>query len=209
VIISLATDWGAALDAAAGAVARGECIVLPTDTIYGIGADATEPAAVQRLLDAKRRGRDMPPPVLLADVALLDDVAVRIPEAARALAQAFWPGALTLILPARLPLDLGDRPETIAVRVPAHDGARALLRATGLLAVSSANISAHPPATTVQQAFDMLGDTVAVYLDDGPTPGDAPSTIVDLSMPGGPGRVVRQGVIPVEALREIAGDIGA
>ena len=186
---------------AAAAVARGECVVLPTDTVYGIGADARSPKAVQRLLDAKRRGRDMPPPVLLPDADRLDDVAKEIPSPARELAAAFWPGGLTLILRAALPLDLGDRPETIAVRVPDHDGARALLRATGLLAVSSANVSGQPPAMTAKGAADMLGATVAVYLDGGPTPGDSPSTIVDYS--GQRPRVVRLGVLSLETLRGV------
>ena len=193
----------AGLSAAAEAVKCGNCIVLPTDTVYGIGADAFSARAVQGLLDAKHRSRDMPPPVLLPDADLLDTVATDIPEAAWRLTKAFWPGALTLILRAALPLDLGDRPDTIAVRVPAHNGARALLRATGLLAVSSANVSGQPPATTVSQAADMLGDSVAVYLDGGPTPGDCPSTIVDLASDPARGRVVRQGVIALEALQVI------
>jgi len=189
------------IQAAAAAVAAGQCIVLPTDTVYGIGADATSPAAVQRLLDAKQRGRDMPPPILLPDADLLAEVAADVPAAAFALAKAFWPGALTLILKAKLPLDLGDRPTTIAVRVPDHDGARALLRATGLLAVSSANVSGEAPATTVKQAQAMLGETVAVYLDGGPTPGDTPSTIVDATSE--PPRIVRHGAIPAASLRDI------
>jgi len=191
------------LKAAAEAVAGGRCIVLPTDTVYGIGADAFSAQAVQSLLDAKHRGRDMPPPVLMPDVAMLDSVAADIPEAALRLAEAFWPGALTLILRAALPLDLGDQTDTIAVRVPDHAGARALLRATGLLAVSSANVSGLPPATTVAEARGMLGDSVAVYLDGGPTPGDCPSTIVDLASDPAGGRVVRQGVIPLADLRAV------
>ena len=192
----------AGLAAAAEAVASGRCIVLPTDTVYGIGADAFSPTAVQGLLDAKRRGRDMPPPVLLPDAGLLDRVAADVPEAARRLAEAFWPGALTLILKAALPLDLGDRTDTIAVRVPAHDGARRLLSATGLLAVSSANVSGKPPATTVAEAEAMLRDAVAVYLDDGPTPGETPSTIVDLASDAS-GRVLRPGVIGLDELRTV------
>ena len=192
----------AGIQAAAAAVAAGQCIVLPTDTVYGIGADATSPQAVQALLDAKQRGRDMPPPILLPDADLLSQVAADVPEAAQALAEAFWPGALTLILKARLPLDLGDRPETIAVRVPDHDATRKLLRATGLLAVSSANVSGQPPAATVDQAETMLGGSVAIYLDGGPTPGDVPSTIVDLaSTPDG--RIIRQGAISAQALRQV------
>ena len=198
------------LAAAAAAVAQGRCVVLPTDTVYGIGADAFSARAVQGLLDAKRRSRDMPPPVLLPDAALLDAVAAEVPEAAWRLTAAFWPGALTVILRAALPLDLGDRPDTIAVRVPAHEAARALLRVTGLLAVSSANVSGLPPATTAGEAEAMLGDSVAVYLDGGPTPGDMPSTIVDLASDPDRGRVVRQGVISFDALRAVwPGILGA
>jgi len=174
---------------------------LPTDTVYGIGADATSPQAVQSLLDAKQRGRDMPPPILLPDADLLAEVAADVTDAAIALAGAFWPGALTLVLKAKLPLDLGDRPTTIAVRVPDHDGARALLRATGLLAVSSANLSGRAPATTAADAQAMLGDAVAVYLDGGPTPGDVPSTIVDVT--ADPARIIRQGAIPAADLRAV------
>jgi len=208
VIVSLLRQPDDALSAAAAAVRRGECIVLPTDTVYGIGADATSAKAVQRLLDAKQRGRDMPPPVLLPDVADIETIARDVPEDAYRLAAAFWPGALTLILRAGMPLDLGDRPDTIAVRVPNHDGARTLLRATGLLAVSSANLSGRPPATNVNDAADMLGDAVAVYLDAGQTPGETPSTIVDLSGDG-PGRVLRQGVISLDDLRAVCEDIEA
>jgi len=193
----------AGIRAAAAAVAAGQCIVLPTDTVYGIGADATSPKAVQGLLDAKQRGRDMPPPILLPDADLLPEVAADVPESALALAKAFWPGALTLILKAKLPLDLGDRPTTIAVRVPDHDGARALLRATGWLAVSSANVSGQPPAITVAQAQAMLGDSVAVYLDGGPTPGEVPSTIVDLASDPETGRVIRQGAMSAATLRQV------
>lgn len=206
-VYSLETQLDDALDAATEAVKAGQCVVLPTDTVYGIGADASSPSAVQLLLDTKRRGRDMPPPVLLPDASWLDEAAADVPSDAHRLADAFWPGALTLILRAKLPLDLGDRPDTIALRVPNHDGARALLRATGLLAVSSANLSGMPPATTVQAAVDMFGDTVGVYLDGGPTSGETPSTIVDLSQPGQPGHVVRQGVIALEALRAVCPDM--
>lgn len=200
VIVPLDADG---LAAAAAAVARGQCIVLPTDTVYGIGADARSAEAVQRLLDAKRRGRDMPPPVLLPDADLLDAIAADVPEGARLLAGAFWPGALTLILKAKLPLDLGERPNTIAVRVPAHDGTRTLLRATGWLAVSSANVSGEPPATTVEQARAMLGDSVAVYLDGGPASGEVPSTIVDFASDPEHGRILRQGLITAGELRAV------
>ena len=172
----LLTDEGAALTDALEAVRAGECIVLPTDTVYGIGANALDPAAVQRLLDAKERGRDMPPPVLIAEPSMLRAVVDEVPAAASALARQFWPGALTLILKAqpKSGMDLGDTGGTVAVRVPAHDGARALLRRTGPLAVSSANVSGQPAAVTCDDARQQLGDRVSVYLDAGQAPGEWP-----------------------------------
>lgn len=189
-------DLPATVAAVREAVRRGDCVVLPTDTVYGIGADAFSPVAVQKLLDAKQRGRDMPPPVLIADALLLDALATEIPESARALAEAHWPGPLTLILKAHdsLRIDLGETDGTIAVRVPDNDVARAILRATGPLAVSSANVSGRDPATVADEAVAQLRSTVAVYVDGGPTPGSVPSTIVDFSaVPEG--RVVRGGVL--------------
>lgn len=182
----------AAIDAAVAALQLGHCVVLPTDTIYGIGADATNPAAVQGLLEAKERDRDMPPPVLIAEVGMLRALTDEVGPELLALADAFWPGALTVVLTAHshLRMDLGDRGETIAVRIPDHDFTRELLRATGPLAVSSANISGHEPATTIDQAVAQLGERVAVYLDDGPSSIGAASTIVDLT---GTPQILREG----------------
>ncbi|MBU4213041.1 MAG: threonylcarbamoyl-AMP synthase [Actinobacteria bacterium] len=194
---------GSALDEAVAALGRGELIVLPTDTVYGVGADAFTPAAVQGLLDAKGRGRQMPPPVLIGDVRTLDGLARDVPDGARALAQAFWPGGLTLIVRAQpsLAWDLGETGGTVALRVPDHAIARELLGRTGPLAVSSANRTGRPAATSAAQAFDQLGDSVAVYLDAGPTPGLTPSTIVDAT--GGNLTVLRFGVLDLVALREV------
>lgn len=201
-------DPEAAIDAAAHAVGHGECIVLPTDTVYGIGADAFTPGAVQRLLDAKRRGRDMPPPVLIADASLLRSLAAEVTPDAQALAEAFWPGALTLIVTAQpsLRMDLGDRGQTIAVRVPDHDFTRRLLRATGPLAVSSANVSGQEAAMTIADAEAQLGDSVSVYLDDGPASAPVPSTIVDLT---GRPRILREGRLTRAQLAAVAPDLGA
>ncbi len=204
----LTGDADAALEAAAEAVKAGECIVLPTDTVYGIGADAFDAAAVQRLLDAKERGRDMPPPVLVAEPSMLRAVADDVPAGAAVLAKAFWPGGLTLIVKAqpRSGMELGETRGTVAVRVPDHDGARALLRRTGPLAVSSANVSGRPAALDCDDARAQLGDRVAVYLDGGPVSGGVASTIVDFaSTPEG--RILRQGAIALEALLEVAPDI--
>lgn len=188
-----------ALDAAEAAVRAGACIVVPTDTVYGIGANAFDAAAVQGLLNAKHRGRDMPPPVLIAEPSMLRSMSSGLTREGLELARAFWPGALTVVVNAQpeLQLDLGDRIGTIAVRVPDHEFTRALLRRTGPLAVSSANVSGRPAAETIDEAIDQLGDSVAVYLDAGPAAGPIPSTIIDLT---GPARILREGLITREEL---------
>ena len=194
-----ATEPDQALAAAEAAVEAGECIVLPTDTVYGIGAAAFDAKAVQRLLDAKQRGRDMPPPVLIAEPSMLRSLATGLTRDGLKLAKAFWPGPLTVVVTAQaeLQLDLGDRGDTIAVRVPDHEFTRALLRRTGPLAVSSANISGHDAAITITEAIEQLGDSVAVYLDAGPGTGPVPSTIVDLT---GEPAILREGRVSMEQL---------
>ena len=201
----LRTDSRAAIEAARAAIAAGECIVLPTDTVYGIGANAFSADAVQRLLDAKGRGRDMPPPVLIAEPGMLDALGVNVSTFARRLADKFWPGALTLVveMQSSLRIDLGETAGTIALRVPDHDAARSLLRRTGPLAVSSANASGQPSATTVDEAIAQLGDSVSVYLDAGPTPGPVASTIVEfVSDPAGV--VLREGIISFDSISDVA-----
>ena len=193
-----------ATEAARKAVEAGECIVLPTDTVYGIGVDAFSAAAVQRLLDAKQRGRDMPPPVLIGEPTLIKALAVDVPESAKDLVDRHWPGPLTVIcrIQPSLRMDLGDTEGTIALRVPDHELAREILRRTGPMAVSSANISGRPAALTCDEAIGQLGDSVAVYLDGGPLggAGGAPSTIVDFTRHEH-GQVLRLGAISVETLR--------
>jgi L-threonylcarbamoyladenylate synthase len=202
-----ATDpatWGPAIDEAVHAIARGDLVVLPTDTVYGIAADAFAPAAVQGLLDAKGRGRQMPPPVLMADTRTLDGLATDVPVAARALAEAFWPGGLTLIVRAQpsLAWDLGETHGTVALRVPDHPVALALLRRTGPLAVSSANRTGRPAARTAEAAYAQLGEVVPVFLDGAEVSGGVASTIVDAT--GDVLRVVRRGAIALETLRAVA-----
>jgi tRNA threonylcarbamoyl adenosine modification protein (Sua5/YciO/YrdC/YwlC family) len=196
---------------ARSAIGRGELVVLPTDTVYGVAADAFSPAAVQRLLDAKGRGRQSPPPVLVPGVPTLDALAETVPDVVRELVTAFWPGPLTVILPARASLvwDLGETRGTVALRMPDNRIALELLSETGPLAVSSANRTGEPAATTVSEAVDQLGDSIAVYLDGGATPGSVPSTILDATgLVTGDGvlRIVRSGVLAEERLRAIAGD---
>ena len=192
------------LAAAETAVLRGELVVLPTDTVYGIGADAFSPAAVGRLLAAKGRGREMPPPVLVgtvrAAIALVEELG---PDGQR-LIDEFWPGALTIVCRATRTLswDLGDTKGTVAIRMPEDAVALDLLRETGPMAVSSANLTGSPSATTAEEARDQLGESVAVYLDGGKVPGGVASTIVDLTGPQP--RLLRRGAISVGRLREVA-----
>jgi L-threonylcarbamoyladenylate synthase len=162
------------------ALARSGLVVLPTDTVYGLAADAFDPAAVRRLLRAKGRGRSMPVPVLIASMDTLRALTTDVGQDARELADRFWPGGLSLIFRQQPSLrwDLGDSRSTVMVRMPDHADTLDLLSGAGPLAVSSANLTGRPPATTVEEAQEMLGDAVDVYLDGGPVGGTA-STIVD------------------------------
>lgn len=195
------------------AIGRGELVVIPTDTVYGVAADAFSAGAVQRLLDAKGRGRQSPPPVLVAGITTLRALVAEVPEPVEKLVEEFWPGGLTIVLPAQpsLSWDLGDTHGTVAVRMPANRIALELLEETGPLAVSSANLTGKPAAVRVPDAQDMLGDSVAVYLDDGYSQTGVSSTIVDAtSLVGGAEpriRVLREGAIDRARLREVIGDI--
>ena len=170
-----------ALPKVAEGVRRGSLVVLPTDTVYGIGADAFSPEAVRALLDAKGRGTDMPPPVLVPEARTLEGLATDVPEYARALVAAFWPGPLTIVLRAQpsLAWDLGETGGTVALRMPDDDVALALLREVGPMAVSSANRTGYPASRTVVEAATQLGASVEFYLDGGPSTGGLASTIVD------------------------------
>jgi L-threonylcarbamoyladenylate synthase len=198
----------AGLTAAALAIQAGELILIPTDTVYGIAADAFSPFAVGNLLVAKGRGRDMPPPVLVSAATTLDALATAVPTYARELVEALWPGPLTLVCRQQTSLqwDLGETRGTVAVRMPDNEVAVDLLSRTGPLAVSSANVTGQPAATNADAAEEMLGPSVAVLLDDGPTPGPVPSTIVDVTGPQG--RILRTGAVPLERLNEIVAAIG-
>ncbi|MDY3048713.1 MAG: L-threonylcarbamoyladenylate synthase [Rothia sp. (in: high G+C Gram-positive bacteria)] len=212
-----ATD-GAPLDSAVttarSAISAQKTIVIPTDTVYGIAADAFSLEAVSALLAAKGRSRQMPPPVLIFDQSVLPGLADQVSADAQALAEEFWPGPLTLIFYAQPSLnwDLGDTQGTVALRVPNDPFALELLRAVGPLAVSSANKTGRPAATTAAEAFDQLGNDVEVIIDAGPRPeGRAedqpshlvkPSTIVDCTSDRLV--VVREGAISVEQLRQLA-----
>ena len=195
------------LEHAQRAIREHKCVVFPTDTVYGIAADAFSPQAVTMLLVSKGRSRKMPPPVLIPRLNALDGLATDVPAEARKLAEAFWPGGLTMIFHAQpsLDWDLGETKGTVALRMPADDVAQDLLTLTGPLAVSSANRTGQTAARTAADALAQLAESVEVYLEGGlrPTEGAEalPSTIVDATAL--PLRVVRQGAIPVERLREV------
>ncbi len=194
---------------ATSAVQRGDLVIIPTDTVYGIGADAFDPDAVTALLAAKGRGRDMPPPVLVSAATTIDALATDLPGYARALIDAFWPGPLTLVCRQQpsLQWDLGDTRGTVAVRMPDHEVALAVLERTGPLAVSSANKSGSVAALDATEALDQLGDDVAVVVDAGPVSAGEASTIVDVTTDRG--RVLRSGALSVDRLNEVLAPLGA
>ncbi len=206
---SVDTDLLSGMRQAKVAIGRSELVVLPTDTVYGIAADAFSAKAVQSLLDAKGRDRTAPPPVLIAKTETMNALATNVPQVALDLAEAFWPGALTIVLNAQpsLTWDLGETRGTVALRVPDHKIARALLEETGPLAVSSANLTGQPAAVTAQQAADYFKDVVPVYLDAGNSPKGEASTILDLSSFAEDGeiRCLRQGAIALSRLEKVVG----
>ncbi len=199
----------AAVGAAVQALQRGRLVILPTDTVYGIAADAFDADAVADLLDAKGRGRDMPPPVLISSATTIDALVVALPGYARSLIEEFWPGPLTIVCRQQpsLQWDLGESRGTVAVRMPDHPLALEILERTGPLAVSSANLSGRPAATDAAAAHRMLGDEVSVVVDAGESPGATASTIVDVT--GSQGRVLRQGALSLEALNAVLEPLGS
>jgi L-threonylcarbamoyladenylate synthase len=195
----------AGIASAVSALKGSGLVVLPTDTVYGIGADAFNSAAVAALLAAKGRGRDMPVPVLVGSWHTIDGLVYSVPPSARELIRAFWPGALSLVVrqAPSLQWDLGDANGTVMLRMPLHPVAIELLREVGPMAVSSANVSGRPAAVTAADARNQLGDLVEVYLEAGPSARQAASTIVDLT--SAQPRVLREGPITAAAIAEVLG----
>lgn len=195
----------AGLAAALAAVKGGRLIVMPTDTVYGIGADAFDNDAVAALLVAKHRGPDYPTPVVVGSwdtvTGLVRDADARM----KALVEAFWPGGLTIVThqAPSLPWNLGDTRGTVALRMPLHPVAIELLQQTGPMALSSANVHGQPSALSAAQAREQLGDSVSVYLDGGPATIGTSSTIVDLS--GRRPRILRHGAIEAARVAEVLG----
>jgi L-threonylcarbamoyladenylate synthase len=200
------TEWMAVDDPGAAAraaevIGRGGLVILPTDTVYGVGADVWQPEAVAALYAVKRRPPGRAIPVLLADEEDIARVAGSVPEMARRLAAALWPGPLTIVVPKRpdVPEIVSALP-TVGVRIPDHDAARAVIRACGgALAGTSANRSGQPSPLTAREAASALGEGVALVLDGGTCAGGRPSTVVDVS--GGELRIVRPGPLDEAALR--------
>lgn len=194
-----------AIAAAAAAVKSGRLVVMPTDTVYGLGADAFDSSAVESLLAAKGRGRDMPVGVLVGSWQTIEGLVYSVPESTRDLIRAFWPGALSLVVQQApsLQWDLGDARGTVMVRMPLQPVAIELLRQTGPMAVSSANVSGRPAAATAAGAREQLGDLVDVYLDSGSAQQQAASTILDLT--GAAPRILREGPVSAAAIAAVLG----
>lgn len=217
---SVDTDLLTGMRLAKNSIGKKELVVFPTDTVYGIACDAFSHEAVEKLFEAKGRDKQSPPPVLIGNVSALDGLAQEVPQLAHKLAATFWPGALTMILKAQpsLTWDLGETKGTVALRMPDHKIALALLQETGPLAVSSANLSGQPAATTCQQAEAALGSKVKIYLDGGSSPKGEASTIVDMTdlsesvsesgeiVTSGKAKILRRGALSREKLLTVLGE---
>jgi L-threonylcarbamoyladenylate synthase len=191
-----------AIGVAARILAEGGLVAFPTDTVYGVGAHAFQPDAVERIYTAKFRPRDKAIPILLAQADDLALVAEGITETAWLLAERFWPGGLTLVLPKRanVPDVVSAGGPTVAVRVPDHPVPLALIAALGApLAATSANLSGHPSPVTAQEVEAKLGGRIELILDGGRCPGGVPSTVLDLTTD--PPAILRAGAIGVKEIR--------
>jgi len=203
----IAANDAAAVDEAARVLREGGLVVFPTDTVYGVGAAVDRPDAVARLYVAKGRPLDRPIPVLIADLDQLERLARDVNDAILRLARRFWPGALTIVVPAQpwLPVEIVRDTGAVGLRMPDHPVALAIIRAAGgAVATTSANRSGEREACTVEEAVAALGETVDLYVDGGRTPGGIPSTVVALQ--DGEIRILRRGALDPalveQALRE-------
>ncbi len=205
--LSIATERRLGFIAATAAAKRGELVVMPTDTVYGIGTDAFSINGVEKLLAAKGRERNMPTPVLIGNPNALSALTARVDQRMQDLVQSFWPGALTLIVKQQPTLnwDLGDTSGTVALRMPMHPVAIELLNLVGPMAVSSANKSGQAAATSSEMAIEQLGDSVSIYLSGEQTAVALPSTILDLT--GEAVKVIRVGALGLDKIRSVVGDL--
>lgn len=204
-IVSLSEDRDGSISRAAGALRAGELVVFPTDTVYGLAVDAFSREGTGKVFEVKRRPRSLPLPVLVSRPRQAWALCAEVPPEALELAGAFWPGALTLVLPEtpHLEWDLGDGAGTIALRMPAHDALVSLLEMVGPVAMTSANISTEPTPRECAQVAERLGEAVGLYVDGGPSTADAGSTIVDLSRRTV--RLLREGPISAEQIEAVVG----
>jgi L-threonylcarbamoyladenylate synthase len=188
-----------AVQTAISVLSNSGLVAFPTDTVYGLASLTTDRISIERLYQAKGREQTKAIAVLLGDPSHLDRIALELPEKARLLARRFWPGALTLIVPRRpeLPENLSPYP-TVGVRMPNHPFALELLRETGPLATTSANLSGYPDAVTAQEVLSQLENRFDLLIDGGATPGGVPSTVVDCTKPDLP--ILRQGAITAEQI---------
>ncbi|MGZ4141198.1 MAG: L-threonylcarbamoyladenylate synthase [Actinomycetota bacterium] len=205
VTLSLTTQRDEALAHARDALQAGGLVVMPTDTVYGIAADAFTPGATARVFELKKRARSLPLPILVSRPRQAWALCDSVPPGAAELVASFWPGALTLIMPMTpdLDWDLGDSRGKIALRMPDNADAIALIEMTGPLAVTSANVSGEPTPPDIEGTRARLGDEIAVYLDGGRAKEETGSTIVDLARrrPA----IVREGPISRDAIERAIG----
>ena len=196
----------AAIKRAADVLRAGGIVAYPTDTVYGLGANVFSPEALDKVMDAKQRPDEKSLPVLIGDRGYLRELVLSVPPSAGKLIEAFWPGALTIVLVKQEGLSplLGET--TLAVRQPNHTAIQALLAAAGFpITGTSANLSGRPPATTAEEAVDQLGGAVDLILDGGPAPGSTPSTVIDCTVH--PARILREGAVTRSALAAVLGDL--
>jgi L-threonylcarbamoyladenylate synthase len=195
------------LEAAASAVQGGLLVVVPVESAYGLACDAFSVPAVGDLLEFKGDPARRPPAVLVPNVRTLDGLATQVPDATRALAEAFWPGLLTLVCAEQptLTWDLGDNRGTVALRMPVHPLALELLAQTGPLALTTAAPVGTPAPRDCDRALQLVGEYAEVYLDAGPSPWTATSTVVDGR--GEVPRVVRLGAVTPDELRAVVPDV--
>ena len=201
ITVCLPTQNARALARAVEALQRGQVVAFPTDTVYGVGAHAFLPDAVTRLYTVKKRPSHLPIPLLLAEAEEMEAVCTQIPPLAWRLAERFWPGGLSLVLPRAptVPDVVTAGGETVAVRLPDHDLVRELIRRLGApLAATSANIHGQPPPVTAEEVAAQLNGRIPLILDGGPCPGGVASTVLDLTV--SPPRVLRPGPVTAAQL---------
>jgi tRNA threonylcarbamoyl adenosine modification protein (Sua5/YciO/YrdC/YwlC family) len=203
--LSLSEDRERALARARDALQAGELVVVPTDTVYGVAADPFMPGATAKVFELKNRPRSLPLPILVSRPRQAWALCDSVPPGAAELVAAFWPGALTLVMPQTpdLDWDLGEATGTIALRMPDHADMIALIEMTGPLAVTSANLSGEPTPPDVTQISEQLGDSIAVYVDGGPSKEGSGSTIVDLARRRP--KIVREGPIGRDQIERAIG----